>query len=160
AGEVPQPTNVGFFGYIVSGDFDKDNKVDIVVANPDGAEITIWYGNGNGGFRGRQLLPNNTPRTLRNPHGIALEDFDNNGNKDLPVTFENQEKVVVFLGGCDAAINMPPTISPNSPLTRVQATPGDVSTIAMVNDAETPRGDLTVTATSLPDGPSINNIVN
>src|SRR5262249_39611249 len=68
--------------------------------------------------------------------------------------------VVVFLGGCEATVNTPPTITASAALTRRQGSTGDVSTIAMVDDAETPRHNLAVTATSLPNGPFVSNITN
>ncbi len=56
--------------------------------------------------------------------------------------------------------NTPPAITAAAALTRQQGNPGAVATIATVNDLETPAGNLTVTATTVPTGLAINNISN
>ncbi|MDX2034708.1 MAG: FG-GAP-like repeat-containing protein [Blastocatellia bacterium] len=154
-GEVPQPALVGFFGYLLSGDFDKDSKVDVVVANPDGSDVSVWYGDGTGGFRARQRI-----NSLPNPYGVVAADFDANGFQDLAVTFESQEKLGIFLGGCGAAMNTTPTIAAAPALVRQRGSAGSVSVIAAVGDLETASGSLTVTADALPEGLSVSNFVN
>lgn len=154
-GEVSQPALVGFFGYLVPGDFDKDSKADLAVANPDGSDVSVWYGDGAGGFRARQRI-----NTLSNPYGIAVADLDANGFQDLAVTFESQEKVGLFLGGCGVASNTSPTIAATSAIVRQQGSAGIVSAIAAVGDLETASGNLTVTADSLPEGLAVTNFVN
>ncbi|MGH9840185.1 MAG: FG-GAP-like repeat-containing protein, partial [Blastocatellia bacterium] len=154
-GAVSQPSTIGFFGYIVPADFDKDNRVDLVVANPNGADINVWLGDGNGGFKQRQRV-----NTLSNAYAIAVADFDGGGVTDLAVTFESQEKVIVFLGGCSAAPNNPPTIEAAAPLARQQGSAGAAATIATVSDVETPAGNLTVTATTVPNGINVGAITN
>ncbi|MFN0085313.1 MAG: FG-GAP-like repeat-containing protein [Blastocatellia bacterium] len=154
-GEVSQPALVGFFGYLRSGDFDKDSKTDIVVANPDGSDVSIWYGDGAGGFRARQRI-----NTLSNPYGIAVADLDANGFQDLAVTFESRERLIVFLGSCGAASNTSPTIAAAPALVRQQGSAGTISVIAAVGDFETPSGSLTVTADGLPEGLTVANITN
>ena len=57
-------------------------------------------------------------------------------------------------------LNAAPIITAGAALTRQQGTAASNSTIATVNDAETPAGSLTVTATSVPAGISVSNIVN
>ncbi len=154
-GAVSQPSTIGFFGYIVPADFDKDDRVDLVVANPNGADVNVWLGDGNGGFKQRQRI-----NTISNPYAIAVADFDGGGVTDLAVTFESQEKVIVFLGGCSAAPNNPPTIAASAPHGRQQGSAGAAATIASVSDVETPAGSLTVTATNVPSGISVANITN
>lgn len=154
-GAVAQPTVVGFFGYAVPGDFDRDNRMDIVVANPDNSDVAIWYGDGTGGFRVRQRIS-----TLFNSYAVAVADYDGTGTPDLAVTFESQERFVIFLTGCGATINTPPTITASTALTRQQGTPVAISTIATVGDVETNAGNLSVTATTVPAGLSVMNIRN
>ncbi|MBA2493129.1 MAG: cadherin-like domain-containing protein [Acidobacteria bacterium] len=57
------------------------------------------------------------------------------------------------------AVNDPPTIS-GAAITRQQAAPGTVSTIAAVSDADNSAGSLTVTTTSVPAGITVTNITN
>ena len=59
-----------------------------------------------------------------------------------------------------SAPNAPPSITPAVGLSRPQGSTASNSTIATVNDAETPAGDLIVTATSVPSGLTVSNIAN
>ena len=154
-GAVPQPALVGFFGYLVPGDFDKDGKPDVAVANPDGSDVSVWYGDGVGGFRARQRL-----NTLSNPYAIVAADFDANGFQDLAATFESRERLIVFLGGCGAAENTSPTIAAGTALIRQQASPASVSSVAAVGDLETSSGALVVTADGVPEGLTVSGISN
>jgi uncharacterized protein (TIGR03437 family) len=154
-GLVSQPSTIGFFGYLVPGDFDKDNRTDLVVANFNGADVSVWLGDGNGGFKVRQRV-----NTISNPYAIAVADFDGGGVQDLAVTYESQEKVIVFLGGCATVPNNPPTIMAAASLTRQQGSANAVATLATVNDAETPAGSLTVTATTVPAGITLGDLTN
>ncbi len=63
------------------------------------------------------------------------------------------------LGKCPLQ-NTPPTIAAAAALTRQQGNPGALATIASVNDLETPAGNLTVTATTVPTGLTLNNLSN
>ena len=56
--------------------------------------------------------------------------------------------------------NVAPAITPSDPITRQQGSAAGNSIIAMVSDTQTPAGDLTVTATTVPDGIAITDIVN
>jgi hypothetical protein len=56
--------------------------------------------------------------------------------------------------------NNGPSITPAATLIRQRGTAASVSTIATVNDGETPAGNLVVTATTVPAGISISTITN
>ena len=56
--------------------------------------------------------------------------------------------------------NNAPTITAGATLTRQQASAGTVSIIAIVNDGETPVGNLIVTATTVPAGITVTGITN
>jgi uncharacterized protein (TIGR03437 family) len=63
-------------------------------------------------------------------------------------------------GKCVDQINTTPTITAAAAFLRQQGGPSIASPIATVSDTETPSGNLTVTATTVPAGISINNIAN
>jgi uncharacterized protein (TIGR03437 family) len=63
-------------------------------------------------------------------------------------------------GKCVGQINTTPSITASAAIIRQQGSPGMSANIATVNDAETPAGNLEVTATNVPAGISINNITN
>jgi uncharacterized protein (TIGR03437 family) len=152
-GTVPQPAPVGFFGYLVAGDFDQDNRMDLIDANWNGSDVSVWYGDGSGGFRARQKID-----VYRSPYAIAVGDFDGGGRLDFAVSFEGEEKLLPFLTGC--TINTPPGIGVTAMLTREQGVAGTVSTVATVADAQSPLGELLVTAVNLPAGVAVTNITN
>lgn len=63
-------------------------------------------------------------------------------------------------GKCLGAVNAPPVITAGTSLSRQQGSSAATATIATVSDAETPAGNLTVTATTVPAGITITNLTN
>jgi trimeric autotransporter adhesin len=57
-------------------------------------------------------------------------------------------------------VNMPPAISTAAPLTRQQGSTATLAILATVADAETPAGNLTVWAASVPSGLTVTQIAN
>jgi hypothetical protein len=81
---------------MTSGDFNKDGKIDLAIANSGaGGVLSIMLGNGAGGFSKTDI--NNV---LRGPSAIISADLNADGNADLIIG--NQDKtegsVFVFLG--------------------------------------------------------------
>lgn len=74
---------------------------------------------------------------------------------------EGAQGIGRFLVRFTQSQNTPPIITPATPLTLSQGLNAtSSSTIATVNDSETPAGNLTVTATSVPAGITLTNIIN
>jgi len=89
AGQGPQ--------MIVSGDFDNDGIPDLAIADQTTDDITIFKGNGSGGFTqfasSPLLFDNNS-----GPLAMAVGDFNGDGNLDLAFTDGSDPVVFILLG--------------------------------------------------------------
>jgi len=88
---VGQGSSFQFFQVAV-GDFNGDGKLDIVVANYNGDNVSVFLGNGDGTF---QAAVNYNVGT--NPTSVAVADFNGDGKLDLAVS--NQGGTVSILLG-------------------------------------------------------------
>lgn len=83
---------------VVSGDFNKDGKLDLVAANLFANTISVLLGDGTGGFS----LPTNLPVVADgkgSPAGLAVADFNSDNKLDLAVAIEyNPGRVFVMRG--------------------------------------------------------------
>ena len=83
---------------IASGDFDNDGITDLATANQSGGTLTdgsisVLLGNGNGTFQ-----PKTDMATDVDPMGIAVGDFNDDGNADIAVVNYDSSTVNYFLG--------------------------------------------------------------
>jgi len=90
----------GGFGAVATGDFNGDGKLDLVVANNEGNNVSIFLGNGNGTFQ-PAVSYSAGPGTL--PDAIAVGDFNGDGKLDLAVTSNGNAtgNVSILLGNGD-----------------------------------------------------------
>jgi hypothetical protein len=86
-GQFPQAQAVG--------DFNGDGRMDVAVANYGSENITLYLGNGSGGFTEASGSPVASGAT---PYSIAVADFDGDGKADLAVTNIFSNTVTVLLG--------------------------------------------------------------
>ncbi|MGH9948356.1 MAG: FG-GAP-like repeat-containing protein, partial [Pyrinomonadaceae bacterium] len=71
---------------VVIGDFNNDGNQDFAVTNFFGNSVNIRLGDGLGGFTGTTIVPvGGGTAGAANPFGIALGDFNNDGNQDFAV---------------------------------------------------------------------------
>ena len=84
----PFPTGLGPRS-IVHGDFNGDGKADVAVCNETSGSVTIFLGDGAGGFLRLpdiNIAPANTPQSflsMYSPQWLAVGDLDGDGNQDL-----------------------------------------------------------------------------
>jgi hypothetical protein len=77
------------------GDFNKDNHLDIAVANYGTNNIGIFFGYGNGTFTGQKTYTTN-PNS--NPSSITVTDFNNDNQLDIAVTNDGIGSLGILLG--------------------------------------------------------------
>jgi hypothetical protein len=75
------------------GDLNRDNRLDVVVADQAAKVVWILLGRGDGTF----LIPyQNAVPNARNPHGVAIADFDGTGGPELAISDNRLGKVFVL----------------------------------------------------------------
>jgi hypothetical protein len=93
---VDYPVGTGPYSVAV-GDFDRDGKLDLVVANyPFDFTVSVLLGNGDGTFK-----PQVTYATGRQPDSVAVGDLNGDGKLDLAVSNFADGTVSVLLGNGD-----------------------------------------------------------
>jgi hypothetical protein len=85
-----------------SGDFNRDRKVDLAVANPDPnseegmGRMAILLGRGNGRFRPPRQF--GVVPFVEGPPHVAAADFDRDGHQDLALSLEFDRKILLLKG--------------------------------------------------------------
>ncbi|MEC4813836.1 MAG: Calx-beta domain-containing protein [Scytonema sp. PMC 1069.18] len=99
---------------IAVGDFNKDNKLDLVTANYNSNNISVLLGNGDGTFQAANNINVGT-----NPSSIATGDFDKDGNLDFAIANYGSNDISVLLGngsgGFGTVNNIPLGTGVNNP---------------------------------------------
>ena len=106
------PTN------ILSGDFNNDNKIDVIVSNYDSSKYTILLNNGSGGFTlGEEMAG------VFKPYSISFTDIDNDRDLDMIVSTNEENKIRILRGTGQGIFSwVLPTIDANAP---IATCPGD-----------------------------------
>ena len=84
----------------VSGDFDRDGRADLFVAN-DGERNFLWLNQGDGTFTDDALLAGTAVSAAGQPEasmGVVLGDLNNDGHEDLFMSHLNSETNTLYLG--------------------------------------------------------------
>lgn len=91
---------------VAIGDFNKDGKVDLAVANWGSGTVTIYRGNGDGTF-----TPVASPSAGAAPASVTVGDFNGDGNLDLAVADAGGNGVTILLGNGDGTFNVASFVS-------------------------------------------------
>ncbi|MGR3278684.1 FG-GAP-like repeat-containing protein [Acaryochloris marina NIES-2412] len=78
---------------IASGDFNQDGRMDFVTANSAGDNVTLQFGQANGGFGSRLNLS-----VGEAPNFVAAQDLNKDGFLDILTTNESSNTISVLLG--------------------------------------------------------------
>jgi hypothetical protein len=130
---------------VVAGDFNGDGILDLATANWQSSNsVSIFLGNGDGTFQ----APLTFPTGGSTPTGLALGDFNGDGNLDLAVTNVFSNSITVFLGNGDGTLRSGTTYAVGSFPITVRA--GDFNRdgkldLAVVNTGAGGFSDDTVT---------------
>ena len=87
---------------IATGDLNGDSKMDFVLPDPGDDYLSIFYGDGAGGFTGPSKIT-----TATYPHDVAVGDFNGDGREDLAVLDSGSVGVEVFLNNGDGTFATP-----------------------------------------------------
>ncbi|CAF3868932.1 unnamed protein product [Rotaria sp. Silwood1] len=85
---------------VALGDFNNDNRLDIVVANYGTSTISVIFGNGNGTFTNQTIY---SMESGSQPCSVAVGDFNNDTQLDIVVANYYTSVLIVFLGSGDGA---------------------------------------------------------
>ena len=87
---------------VAISDLNSDGKADLVTANRNTNNISIFFGFGNGSFMPRvQIAVNNNPRF------VGIGDFNGDGKRDLIVTHQSPAAAVILLGDGNGGFTQP-----------------------------------------------------
>jgi len=79
--------------WMAVGDFNRDGKPDLAVANWGDGNVSVLLGNGNGGFSSRTDFT-----TGNEPESVVVGDFNGDGKQDLAVANFRSSTVSILLG--------------------------------------------------------------
>lgn len=87
---------------LVVGDFNRDNQLDIAIANHDTNNIQILLGLGNGSFINQHIY---TTLSKSNPSSITMGDMNNDTYLDIIVANNGTRNIGIFLGHGDGSFS-------------------------------------------------------
>ena len=101
------------------GDFNGDDKADLVTASDDVSGVSVLLGNGDGSFQ-----PPLNVATLAPPDALVPADFNGDGRADLAIGYgspNSAKPIAIFLGNGDGTFQTPVTYLPGSGYASLEA---------------------------------------
>jgi hypothetical protein len=93
---------------LAAGDFNRDGRADLAIANHEKPHLTVLLGEGRGGFAPAV----NSPFFVKvkpHPHGVATGDFNGDGNLDLVTDSWADDRLAVLFGDGKGSFATPGT---------------------------------------------------
>jgi hypothetical protein len=87
---------------IVTGDFNGDGNADLAVANGGSDSVSIFLGDGKGGFSSAGFFPVGS-----SPSALAVADLNGDGKPDLVVANQGENSVTVLIGDGTGKFSQP-----------------------------------------------------
>jgi hypothetical protein len=97
---------------VAQADFNGDGNLDLVVSNWSGDSLSIFLGNGDGTFQTAQNI--SLSGTSGYPFGVAVGDFNNDGNIDIAVGYQSNTGISILLGKGDGTFQAAQTVAAGS----------------------------------------------
>lgn len=107
---APQPLTVetaaaANAAYVVTGDFNGDNRADLIVLDPSLNNVVVMLGDGQGSFAVAQ-----TYSSSAGPVSVAIGDWDGDGVQDLAVAYADSS-VAIALGNGNGSFRFQPPMT-------------------------------------------------
>jgi hypothetical protein len=103
-------TSSSTLAYVVVGDFNGDQKLDIAATDYLNGNIQVFMGNGDGTFTAGQTFATDTVSNPW-PENLVLGDFNHDGKLDIAVANVESSTVAVLLGNGDGTFSVPTSYS-------------------------------------------------
>lgn len=107
---------------IATGDFNSDNRKDLVAAYSGTASVGLFLTIDNGALESPKLLPTGYDSK---PHGITVADFDNDGHLDIAVANNGNKNIGFFFGVGNGTFSEQRTISLGTDIYAIWIDSGD-----------------------------------
>ena len=114
-GTMQAPINTASLGigaatYMATADFNKDNKLDLILSDQNNSQVVVLLGNGDGHFQAARSFSLNSGGGF----DVAVGDFNGDGVPDIAATSPIAQTLIILLGRGDG--NFQPAVSFNAGL--------------------------------------------
>jgi hypothetical protein len=90
---------IGAATYVAAADFNKDDKLDLVLSDQNNSQVVVLLGNGDGHFQAARSIPLNSGGGF----DVAVGDFNGDGLPDIVASSPIAQTVIILLGKGDGS---------------------------------------------------------